>query len=85
MSSAVSTRQEHVYQVCFPPYIYRPRAVSFPCNARGEVDLNGLSEAGRRDYLFGRVMMRLRCLDPLVVEVPVGHVRGNSIATHSAR
>lgn len=54
----------------------------FPCNARGEVDLNQLSEASLRDYLFGRVMMRLRCIDPVIIEVTLGYDHVRPIAAH---
>ena len=33
------------------------RGWAFPCNGRGEVDLDRLSERARNNYLFARAMM----------------------------
>lgn len=40
---------------------------AFPCNAAGEVDLDGLSERDRHNYLFARAMVGRTVLRPVVV------------------
>lgn len=38
--------------------LYQPgRGYAFPCDARGLVDLDGLSERARNNYLFARAMV----------------------------
>jgi hypothetical protein len=38
----------------------------FPCDARGNVDLDRLTEADRREYLFARIMTRREGQSPEV-------------------
>ena len=45
------------YALCFRSVAEPGRAVSFPCDAAGRVDLDALSEHDRRDYLFARVVV----------------------------
>lgn len=42
------------YQLRFQPLSGLGRSYAFPCDAQGHVDLDGLSERARNDYLFAR-------------------------------
>jgi len=57
------------YQICFRPACLQNRCVAFPCDERGVVDLDGLSEAGRRQYLFARIVTRVEHVHPELVAV----------------
>lgn len=48
------------------------KTVVFPCDRRGNVDLDALNEAERQDYLFARIVSRL------------GYARGRLIRWASA-
>lgn len=52
-ASAASTG----FELRFDPLGATGRAFSFPCDARGQVDLNALSDRLRCDYLFARALI----------------------------
>lgn len=45
------------FQLCFRSLFNSARAFVFPCDPRGNVDLDGLSEKARNNYLFARAMI----------------------------
>ncbi len=45
------------YEVRFRSLFHAGRAVSFPCDAEGHVQLDGLSERARLAYLHARAMV----------------------------
>ena len=57
------------FQVRFSCSCLQGRAVTFPCDSQGEVDLDRLSEARRQDYLFARIMIRREHVRPEIVRV----------------
>jgi hypothetical protein len=42
----------------------RGRTITLPCDSRGEVHLDLLSDSAKRDYLFARVMSRRDSIQP---------------------
>lgn len=53
--------------------LYRPgRALSFPCDDLGRVDLDGLSERARSNYFYARAMIGREVACPAVVVAPAG-------------
>jgi hypothetical protein len=60
-STATSSYQLH-YRSLFDP----GRGFAFPCDAHGLVDLNGLSERARNNYLFARGMVGKELEFPIV-------------------
>jgi len=64
-TAAIST--DSTFQIHFQPLVAQCRTVAFPCDAHGNVDMDRLSETGRCDYLFARVMIRRQRLRPEVV------------------
>lgn len=55
------------------PYLLRFRSLfesgggyAFPCDERGRVDLDGLSEEARNDYLYARAMVGRELAAPAV-------------------
>jgi hypothetical protein len=64
-TTAISTVS--MFQIRFQALPAQCRTVAFPCDAHGTVDMDRLSEAGRRDYLFARIMIRRQRVQPEVV------------------
>jgi hypothetical protein len=46
-----------VFQLCFRSLFDRGRGYAFPCDRTGRVDLDGLSEEARNNYLYARAMI----------------------------
>jgi hypothetical protein len=46
-----------VYELRFHSLIIPGQALAFPCDAFGHVDLDGLSERDRYNYLYARAVM----------------------------
>jgi hypothetical protein len=55
------------FQLCFRPLFQNGTGYAFPCDSRGEVDLDRLSERARNDYFFARAMMGRQLSAPAVV------------------
>lgn len=45
------------YRLCFRSLFDPGRGFAFPCDGNGSVDLDGLSEAARNNYLYARAMI----------------------------
>ena len=66
---------EHVevdggYEVRFRSLVSGGRALGFPCDAKGRVVLDALSERVRNDYLYARALVGWAFRVPEVVVVP---------------
>ena len=46
-----------VFQLCFRSLFDPGRGYAFPCDGAGRVDLDGLSEEARNNYLYARAMI----------------------------
>jgi hypothetical protein len=54
------------FQLCFRPLTDSGRGFRFPCDARGRVDLDRLSERLRNDYFYARAMIGRELAVPAV-------------------
>ena len=54
------------FQLCFRSLFDSGRAYAFPCDGHGRVDLEGLSERARNDYLYARAMVGRELAVPAV-------------------
>jgi hypothetical protein len=45
------------FQLCFRSLFGHGRAYAFPCDPQGKVDMDGLTEPMRNNYLFARAMV----------------------------
>ena len=45
------------FEIRFQSLFNPGRGLAFPCDARGHVDMDALSERGRQNYLFARAMV----------------------------
>ncbi len=58
MNTATATNQiDQAYELRFRSLFDDGKALTFPCNARGEVDMDGLSQRARDNYLFARALI----------------------------
>lgn len=48
--------------------LFRGPSLCFPCDERGEVELDGLSENARENYLYARAVVGLEYAFPLVTQ-----------------
>jgi hypothetical protein len=55
------------FQIRFPPISTDYKAVAFPCDVSGHVDLDRLNDAERYEYFFARVMARRARRPPQIV------------------
>lgn len=61
---------EFSYQLRFCSLFNPGRALAFPCDQAGHVDLDALTEASRRNYLYARAMLGREFAFPAVNAVP---------------
>ena len=45
------------FELCFQPLSGAGRAMRFPCDAAGKVDLDGLGERARCNYFYARTVI----------------------------
>jgi hypothetical protein len=58
-----------LFQLCFRSLFDRGRGFAFPCDGAGRVDLDGLSEQARNNYLYARAMVGRELATPAVEAV----------------
>lgn len=70
----IATASEPRFELRFAALFQQGRALSFPCDAAGRVDLNTLSDRARSNYFFARGLVG-RDFAPGAVRscVPLGH------------
>jgi len=52
-----ATHEQAGYELRFQSLFHEGRGLAFPCDARGQVDIDALSERGRLNYLFARTLI----------------------------
>jgi hypothetical protein len=57
MAGLVHQSFESEFEVRFQSLFDAGRALSFPCDAQGHVDLDGLSERARTNYFYARAVV----------------------------
>ena len=45
------------YEICFRSLFHTGRALCFPCDAHGNVELDALSDRARQNYLYARAVV----------------------------
>jgi hypothetical protein len=56
----------HDYRLCFRSLFDAGRGFAFPCDTKGQVDLDGLSDRTRNSYLYARAMVGRELAVPTV-------------------
>jgi hypothetical protein len=59
------------YEMRFRSLFHEGRALSFPCDARGQVPLDALSERARNNYLYARTVIGREYFRPEVCRCDV--------------
>ena len=54
------------FRLCFRSLFDSGRGYAFPCDRRGEVDLDRLSERARNNYFFARAMVGRELTTPQI-------------------
>lgn len=57
------------FQLCYRSLFHSGRGFAFPCDGHGRVDIDGLSDAARNNYLYARAMVGRELGTPAVVPV----------------
>ena len=57
MNALRSSRDALSYQLRFSALGDGHRSLAFPCDARGQVDIDSLSDKARNDYFFARALV----------------------------
>ena len=55
------------YEIRYMPLSGRSPELSFPCDARGQVELDALSDRARNNYLYARAVVGLEYAAPAVL------------------
>jgi hypothetical protein len=67
MTATAPTRfADLAFELRFDPLIAAQAPLSFPCDARGCVDLDGLCARSRRDYLFAHTLIGRHFTMPVI-------------------
>lgn len=60
------------FQLRFESLFHAGRAMAFPCDERGQVELDGLSERARQNYFYARTVVGREYAMPAVVLSDLG-------------
>ena len=63
---AVTTSLDLNYEIRFQSLFNEGRALTFPCDAAGHVEMDALSERARNNYLYARAVVGLEYATPAV-------------------
>jgi hypothetical protein len=64
----MNTRQDTLdYEIRFDDLFHVGRWLSFPCDARGVVDIDALSDRARKNYFYARAMVGREYAAPSVL------------------
>lgn len=66
MNTSNNSKPPGGYEIRFMSMFYEGRALAFPCDAKGEVDLDHLSEKSRANYFYARAVVGREFLVPAV-------------------
>jgi hypothetical protein len=61
-----STSSSNQFQLCFRSLFSSGRGFAFPCDPKGQVDLDGMSEKARLNYFYARAMIGRELTYPAV-------------------
>ena len=67
MTSDFTSARSARYELRFRPLRAKGAGLSFPCNARGCVDMDALEAGTLRDYLYARAVIGFEYTSPAVV------------------
>jgi hypothetical protein len=66
MNTTSSAQDSARYELRFQSLFHEGRGVAFPCDARGQVHLDGLSDNARNKYFYARTVIGREFATPCV-------------------
>lgn len=66
-TSTLSVTMQPHYELRFQSLFNQGRALAFPCDAGGHVDLDALSERARENYFYARAVIGFEYAQPAVM------------------
>ncbi|MFG6448116.1 hypothetical protein ACG0Z6_07640 [Roseateles sp. BYS180W] len=66
-SQQTSAAQALGFELRFESLFQSGRSLTFPCDSQGQVELDGLSERARENYLFARAVVGREYAQPTVL------------------
>jgi hypothetical protein len=67
MNASIASPPDSGYEIRFQ-FLFKPgRALSFPCDAQGRVELDALSDRARDNYLYARAVVGREFAFPAVL------------------
>jgi hypothetical protein len=66
-SMPLSRAEIRCWELRFESLFQQGRALAFPCDARGRVELDALSDRARQNYLYARAVVGREFATPAVV------------------
>jgi hypothetical protein len=64
--NAMNQSSSNQFQLCFRSLFHSGRGFAFPCDPKGQVDLDGMSENARNNYFYARAMVGRELSAPAV-------------------
>jgi hypothetical protein len=58
--------ESNAYQLCFRSLFHSGRGFAFPCDPKGQVNMDQMSENARNNYLYARAMVGRELSAPAV-------------------
>ncbi|MDM0000587.1 hypothetical protein QTI24_18350 [Variovorax sp. J22P240] len=80
MLKGLSMHTPSAFEIRFQSLFHEGRALAFPCDSHGEVDLDAMGEKARNNYLFARGMIGREYAMPFVQARAAHAWSGNSVA-----
>ncbi|MDM0052946.1 hypothetical protein [Variovorax sp. J22R115] len=80
MLKGLSMHTPSAFEIRFQSLFHEGRALAFPCDSRGEVDLDAMGEKARNNYLFARGMIGREYAMPFVQARAAHAWSGNAVA-----
>jgi hypothetical protein len=71
--NAMTDMNSSQYQLRFQSLFDSGRGFAFPCDGKGQVDLDGMSEKARNNYFYARAMVGRELAVPAVEATVVLH------------
>jgi hypothetical protein len=66
MNTALQTVRPAAYELRFQSLFNQGRALTFPCDERGQVHMDSLSDRARNNYLYARAVVGREYCTPAV-------------------
>lgn len=68
MNTSIACHRQAQFELRFQSLFDHGRALAFPCDAAGQVDIDALSERARLNYLYARTFVGREYATPAVHE-----------------